>query len=580
MLLVLLGFCLIQAVAVATGISPVLKHRLVDGDGYMYLLRAEAMTEPGPAAGPARINLPEGGGLHWTRPVDLVLLTGALWLSPLMPLHEGLFVWGAALSPLLGGLTVLALFWATAPLLDRRGQALAGLLFIVQKASLDIFLAGRPDHHALVALLSVVVIGAAIRMALRPMALRPALLAGGATALAVWTSVEALLPLAGPTAALAFAWCARGEGRARAGTLWFAVAALGSLAAWGFEAAQRDPGTPLLDSLSPVHVGLLTGAAIAFAAMDLAGRYLARPAARLVVAALCAGLALAMIVILAPGFLAGPYAEIDLRLGPLWLDHVFENQPLWGSSGTNLSLPALHALLPLLAIGWGIARVLRRDAQAPGWGVLLAGALVTFVPMLFHLRLSGHVQVFAAPLAAGLALAASAALGARLRPPLRLVAMSLPLLGLVLGPAFLAAALHRPAARTAAAARLPCDMIRLGPLLDRQPPRQVASLLFAAPELLYSSNVAVLAGPYHRMAGAIVDTVALFQAADDATARAIMTRRGLDTIAFCRTDREFQRYARPGSFAEALAQGAVPSWLRVVPLPQGFEDYSVLERVP
>ena len=58
------------------------------------------------------------------------------------------------------------------------------------------FAVGRPDHHGLQILLFILLIGFTLRLLFDPGRLRPALWAGLVSALAVWISVESILPVA------------------------------------------------------------------------------------------------------------------------------------------------------------------------------------------------------------------------------------------------------------------------------------------------------------------------------------------------------------------------------------------------
>jgi len=73
-------WALVQVMVLAVGASPVFEGGLIGTDGYMRLVRVELLQETG-AWFDGRIprsNAPYGDTLHWTRPLD-VLLLGAAW---------------------------------------------------------------------------------------------------------------------------------------------------------------------------------------------------------------------------------------------------------------------------------------------------------------------------------------------------------------------------------------------------------------------------------------------------------------------------------------------------------------------
>lgn len=114
-----------QIVLVLTGVIPVLDGILVDPDGYMRLNRVLQLHDGGAwfDSRDWRINPPEGHVQHWTRPLDAVLLAGAWLLEPLLGFRQGLHLWGVLFSPVCLGLSLLALAWATEPVLDRHARA-------------------------------------------------------------------------------------------------------------------------------------------------------------------------------------------------------------------------------------------------------------------------------------------------------------------------------------------------------------------------------------------------------------------------------------------------------------------------
>ena len=70
-----------------------------------------------------RIDPPEGHVLHWTRPLDVMLLAGAWLLQRTLGFDQALYLWGVLISPLFLALAVVALSWAAAPVLGSRCPA-------------------------------------------------------------------------------------------------------------------------------------------------------------------------------------------------------------------------------------------------------------------------------------------------------------------------------------------------------------------------------------------------------------------------------------------------------------------------
>ncbi|MBF0394854.1 MAG: hypothetical protein HQL38_19435, partial [Alphaproteobacteria bacterium] len=219
-----------QVVLAVSGASPVLDGRLLDPDCYMRLTRVAWLLDAGDWWDPLmpRSNAPYGEALHWTRPLDLLLAAGAWPLTPLLGLKRALFVWGSLIAPLALLAALPALSWASRPFLDDRGFLLACGLLLVQPQLSAVFMVGRPDHHALIALAFLIQMAAVVRLCLGDGGRRAALVAGAAGGLGVWVGVESMIAQLFLAAALAVPWIR--EGGAWAGRLALALAALTAVA--------------------------------------------------------------------------------------------------------------------------------------------------------------------------------------------------------------------------------------------------------------------------------------------------------------------------------------------------------------
>ncbi len=97
----ILGFPIALLIAVQVLIAVLdanapLRHGALSGpDGYMRLVRVEALFETGDWYDnfAARSNVPWGDDQHWTRPFDVLLLTGAVLLEAMTGFEAGLFWW-------------------------------------------------------------------------------------------------------------------------------------------------------------------------------------------------------------------------------------------------------------------------------------------------------------------------------------------------------------------------------------------------------------------------------------------------------------------------------------------------------
>jgi len=67
-------------------------------DGYTRLNRVQFIYEQGAWNDSIypRSNAPYGESIHWTKPMDLILLAGGIGLSVFVPFSTGLHVWGSS----------------------------------------------------------------------------------------------------------------------------------------------------------------------------------------------------------------------------------------------------------------------------------------------------------------------------------------------------------------------------------------------------------------------------------------------------------------------------------------------------
>jgi hypothetical protein len=94
----------------------------------------------------------------------------------------------------------------------------------------------------------------------------------------------------------------------------------------------------------------------------------------------------------------------------------------------------------------------------------------------------------------------------------------------------------------------------------------VLSLIDLGPTILYATNHAIFAAPYHRNREG---NRAMFDAllGDDVAARRVITELGIDYFAICPGAPEHIIYARaaPAGLAARLGRGELPDYLEAVP---------------
>ncbi len=541
---------------------------LIDTDSYTRLVRVRELALSGDWFSDRfpDSNAPYGDTMHWTRPLDVVLLALALPLRAVVDFDQALNIAGLAVSPLFHALAAIALLWAARPLLAAEARFYAAVIFLFQPSALSYGWVGRADHHSLLLFLSIVMLGFALRAMLpAPYGRRGWVVAGGLAALGLWISIEFLATIGVLLAALAWRGALNDATDAAPAVVTGGSFAVGTIVAL---LVERGPGALATeyDRLSWVHAltAILIFAVFAVYAgfADLRSRF-----RRCLALAGLAGLALAVLALIAPRLFAGPFAAVDPRLMRLFVARVAEMQPLVDFATWRASSRSAGVLLPLVA-GFVIA-VRQSQAggrkDAPAW-LLIAGGLLLFGTLtVLQQRWGGYGEALAAVSLASLAAALAAAVERRLASVLRLLAPAAVLIAFGLAPVltiYLGARLFaQPAGASPAFA---CPVAELAPTLRRLTAERgrtvtIFAELSLGPEIVYRTGQHVVGTPYHRNTAGVVDTVAIETTADAAQVRDILFKRRVDYVLLCA--------GSPAASGMPWLVAAVPPWLTAIPLP-------------
>lgn len=527
-----------------------------------------------------RLNAPAGLSVHWTRPLDILILLPAQALSGALGLaqRDAVLLAGAWICPVLHACCAGAAVFAARAIWSGIGPLMAGLLVAANPVVGGYSVVGRADHHTLILLFALLALGAAMRAAARPAEHKAAWWAGAFAGMGVWVSPEALLVAAPVLAGFGVLWIAEGARGFPAG----GAAVQGSRAALGFTlvvtaavAVEHPPSSWLdgeYDKVSAQHalMGAL-GAGVFATAATVAGGVIRRVAVGGAAAAFAVGALLAF----RPNALHASLAGVDADIAANYMPMVAEMQPVDLSlagllAETSVILAAAPAALLVLALA---APVLRREGTLAA-AVPLGLALAVALPMtLLHRRFAVDLAAPACLLAAGLP---GLALGLR-RPELRTIAAFLSV-AVVLGIPFLGSlGLANAEKAGATIVSEECGAAALEAWgQQRRPPEAargtvpdpvlLASSVTVGPELVWRTPFRVVGALYHRGGESVADTMAFFAATDDAAARAVAARRQVSTVLLC-TPWWTDKVAGAGSFVSRLRGGELPDWLAPVPLP-------------
>ncbi len=586
---------------------PLLGEWFVGADTYMRMVRVQdwwqAWLNTGGWDGwydsvSVRSNWPHGEALHWTRPLDVLLLALATPFWPFVGFHKALFISGVIVSPVAAIAAMVVLVRTTRHLLDVRGQVILLVLFAFQPITRFYFLAARPDHHALILLAFTITLGLMLRFAHAPLEHRTApAWAGVASAFGIWVSVESLTTELFALAALGLPWLITGEKHWLDGLRRFTLA--GALALAAMLMVEQPPtgwlGSEEYDRLSTVHVVLL-------ALIALGVEILRRVARRLPHTALRRWIWTGGVTVLAaagmhklyPDFFKGPFgAAMDPRLDDLWLGKIQELQPLLATDWDTL-IGAAYILGPVVWLAvWAYTRHARRtpDARFDETMLILVLAGLLYLPLtLVQVRWGAYLGVasaiaWAAVLQSLLDWRGGPVVGpAPGTPMLRVPAFVLVVLAHTMVGAGIALLKPEPPAHEPESHV--CKWRDLQDFLVSEAmgggmPQTLLSHIHQGPEILYRSPHRVIGTPYHRNTDGILDNYNVLATTDEAVAREILTRRKIDFIVLCADSPEERHVLKleGDTMARRLVEGAPPSWLHKIALPQDLSPAFRIFRV-
>ncbi len=576
---------------------PVFDAGLVGPDSYMRMLRVNELfhTWDWFDGTIERANAPYGDTLHWTRPFDLLIIALSLPLTLALAPEQALYIAGISVSPLLQLATALALIWTLLPLIRRNVWFLPALAIFLQPGALAYSILGRADHHTLLLLTFVVVVGFMIRALREPHASGPALLAGALAGFGVWLSVEFLLVVSLCLAGLGLPWLF-GERERATQSKWFALT-LSSvlLVALVVERPYELLLEPSYDSVSSVHfligvcVLLFWRAAEVYENLHGRGSYLPGRTVLVVIGMAAAAL---LVNVLYPLFFTGPMGEVDPRIRSIWLDHVTEMSPVVPQDRDSLGKFILYLGAGLLVIPLLAKQIFDSYGSARFWPlffIAFAGSGLWAVATL-HVRFSGYAEIafvlgFAAVLDGFLRWSGHIA-NDLLRGILRGGFLTAMLLGpIIVGSALMSDEIE--ARENLAKAAPGCDLRKMADYLNNDPrwaaaPQTILTFLDLGPELLYRTPHAVIATPYHRNGDGIYDAHHIMTTGDEGEARRLMEQREIDLVLLCQLPAErvfFAGKKGESTLYRRLDAGSPPDWLVPVELPQELQGQAKLYRM-
>ena len=576
-------FCVFYFLLALLGPINVFEGELLGTDSYTRLNRVLLVHELGHwnnSINP-RSNAPYGESIHWTKPMDLLLLAGGSVLALIMPFSAGLHVWSVVISPLLHVVAFMGILSLMREQLDRLGVILLSIAFLLQPILDSYFAIGRPDHHSLILAVFCWFLVGLYKGPQENSDWKTFFYIGGMGALGVWVSVEFLVPIGLFLVVATVFWIRQGDENAvhisRTMTAMFLVATLFVL----LERFSDDLFIIEYDKISLPHcvlLGLIAMVWFGINALRPHSSWTSTILRRLILIGMMSVAATIVQWYLFPAFFKGPLIDLDPTIRQLLWDTVAETQPLQNSESImNLGMGIL--VLPYLAYGMRREQTLLSQYQ----GLLLCIGVGIFIPLaLYESRWTPYASIMLLiPYVANVRRALEW-VGTRWSDR-RGEALSL-LVGLLLlfWPISVGTVMARDEPKLEFSTMDgQCPLKSLSEYLTTDEPWVGTSQTILAfhdfgPELLYRTSHRIIGTPMHRNQEGMKDMVMIMTALDFDTAHQIVQRRKINLIVVCeRSVAEFQFFEKISDrprVHESLIQGKIPSWLEEVLLPGELAD--------
>ena len=572
-------FCVFYLLLALLGPINVFEGELLDTDSYTRLNRVLLVHELGHWNNSMypRSNAPYGESIHWTKPMDLLLLAGGRVLALMMPFSTALHVWGVVISPFLHVVAFMGIFYLMRENLDRLGMILLSIAFLLQPILDSYFAIGRPDHHSLILAVFCWFLVGLFKGPERTPHWKTCIYIGGLGALGLWISVEFLVPIGLFLVAATVFWVWQGEKNAfhisRIMAAMFLVATLFLF----LERFSDDLFVIEYDKISLPHCMLLGLIAMVWFGINELRPYSSWTSTilrRLILIGTMSVVASIVQWYLFPDFFKGPLVGMDPAIRQLVWDNVAETQPLQISEAImNLGMGIL--VLPLLAISIWRDQAMLNQYQ----GLLLCIGAGIFIPLaLYESRWTPYASIlllipYVAYVRRALEWVGTRWLNRRGEAASLLAGVVLLFWPITVGTVM---ALEEPQ-REPSIIGGKCSLLPLTEYLNIEVVNEGTSKTILAfkdfgPELLYRTSNRVIGSPMHRNREGLRDMLAIMRAGDSDIAASLIHRRNIDLILICLHSKEESTVYRSSVgkviFYESLLKGKLPEWVKEVVLPK------------
>ncbi len=532
-----------------------------------------------------RLNAPNGVFIHWTKPVDVLLLLLALPLSAFMPIQTAVLISAAFVPPVFMVISVYLLLWAARPLKVAASVQLY-LVLVCAAAPIywSLFSAFAVDHHFLLITLSIATTALMMHVlsAAEIFLKKYSLTLGAVAGLGIWVSPEYMLFLGICLSYLGCCWIGNPE-RYRfvlpdiLKTITF-VLFLGVL--W----ERRPLWTVEHDTVSIVHVTF-------FALLTVLSMLLKRFHALHTGMARFQGAALGVVVVvgvmelLFTGFHRAHYNHVSAFVDENLLAHIIELQGLFDAQGKNLLVFYAYIYVFIIGIGGFLSKRVRaiwRANAAPYFFLFVTSIAILYMAMLQQRWLAYSIVPMAlfSMAAVGVLLRDAekslSGLAARSKLDIKFLGVSILaalLAGGGLASAFVGFSIAKPEEQKSiefkACTATLHKFIREGQLntILQKPQGVLLMPTDWAPNILFWTPHSAVAGNYHRDTDGIKAVISFFKAQKAEEAKAIVTARKVDAVLYCENEGLLTRHNTLKSpFFQDIKAGKTAPWFSIVPV--------------
>jgi len=581
-------FSVIHLLFALLGPMNIMGGELLGNDGYTRLNRVQFIYEQGTwnESIYPRSNAPYGESIHWTKPMDLILLAGGIGLSMFVPFSTGLHVWGVVISPLLHIVAFAGILCLMRQRLDRLGIILLVTLFLLQPILTGYFMVGRPDHHSLIlAIFSWFVVGLHLGLK-RPQNLRHLIFIGCMGAFGLWVSVEFLVPVGFFLAAYTILWILKGKTEIYPNLVISGSMFVFSALFLCLERLGEDPFLIEYDRISLAHVIVLGLIFVVWAGIIILSQktiFLSTIRGRIGTMGLGSILATLGQWKMFPGFFHGPLVGMDPAVRKLVWDHISETQPLGQLFPLKVSAVITSLGLSIIVLPFLLKRLRQKNTSLTlNQAILLIVGICIFIPLaLIERRWTPYVSILLIlPYAEYVRCALDSAekrwkgQGSSLAP----LTLGLALLFWPVTVGTLAAFGETKSVQTKG------GLCPLQPLTNyltvheawKGSTKTILAYKDFGPEILYRTSHRILGTPMHRNRVGLGDSLAIMKAQNPQNAKTIIQRRHVDLIVIClnsKAESGTYRDSMPNkNLYEMLREGVLPIWLREIVMPKKLQE--------